>query len=263
MLFDNIKTPDRYAGLTAAVTAAAIAVTQHNPAWSPPKFDPLADLLVQTVNHAILKPEWQPYIVDAFDTVNHQFSVATLSLAVAQRLGLDLSGQQRVYYGALYHDIGKFALDPRLLFLPRHVTPDEYEIIKRHPGFSHDIIMKGYAGPEKRVVAGIALHHHVRLGGNGYPSDLKGQEIPLEVRIVGAVDVFDAKRRPRPHDPECPPEKAMDILMRERGVKFDEKVVNVLRETIFGDAPRMPTSLPSAYPQRIKTARYGPYSLKL
>lgn len=124
------------------------------------------------------------------DTVYiHSISVALISLMVASKLHLSQEKQELLVLSALFHDIGKLHIPADILNKPSKLTDQEYEIVKRHPQMSYDILVRAKM-PQEVLMA--ALLHHERQDGSGYPSHLKGDKIPLIAKIIAIADVYDA-----------------------------------------------------------------------
>ena len=128
------------------------------------------------------------------------------------------------------HDIGKIAIPDRILQKNGKLTNEEFDIIKTHTIEGAKIIDEtfGYTSNEKYydIVKNVALYHHEKYNGTGYPQKLKGQEIPLEARIMSVADVFDAVSENRCYRDALPIEKCFEIIKEGRGTAFDPDVVD-------------------------------------
>ncbi len=157
-------------------------------------------------------------------TAGHQRNVAELAVKIGEKLGLNEEKLRWIYMGALLHDLGKIAIPSEILTKPGKLMPEEFALIKTHPKVGYDILKDiEFAAPIKEMV----LYHHERLDGSGYPHGLKGDDIPLEARILAVADVIDAISSHRPYRPALGVEIALDEVNKHKGVKYDEKVVNV------------------------------------
>ena len=145
---------------------------------------------------------------------------------------LDEEYMQNTCKAAPLHDIGKIKIPDSILQKPGKLTPEEYETMKKHTVYSTDVI-KGIIGDVEneeyvRVASDIAMYHHERWDGTGYPAGLKGEEIPLCARIMAVADVFDALYEERCYkQPVRPMEKVLGILEEGKGLQFDPVIVEI------------------------------------
>jgi putative two-component system response regulator len=128
------------------------------------------------------------------------------------------------------HDIGKIGIPDNVLKKPGALDPDERRIMNRHPEIGAEIL--GRSRIEVfQLAAEVALSHHERFDGNGYPNRLSGNDIPLSGRIVAVADFFDALTMDRVYRPAFSDEVALDMLREQRGAAFDPAVVDVFLES--------------------------------
>jgi putative nucleotidyltransferase with HDIG domain len=162
-------------------------------------------------------------------TRGHSERVADLSLAVAQKLGLDDERCHLIYNSALLHDIGKIGVRDAVLLKPRQLSDAEMDIIKQHPTFGNVIL-----GPLKFLgeVSRLVKHHHERWDGTGYPDGLAGQAIPLESRIISVADAYDAMTSSRPYREARSHEYAMAEIEAQAERQLDPEVVTAFLELI-------------------------------
>lgn len=158
-------------------------------------------------------------------TGEHIKRTQILAEKVARAMGLPPERVKDTRYAAVLHDVGKIGVPDALLGKPGRLDACEWEIMRRHPEIGADIL--GKIGGFERI-ARTALTHHERFDGKGYPGGLAGQEIPIEARIISAVDAFDAMTNDRPYRAAMRVEEALSELVRGAGSQFDPGVVEVL-----------------------------------
>jgi diguanylate cyclase (GGDEF)-like protein/putative nucleotidyltransferase with HDIG domain len=182
--------------------------------------DDMASLQLRTIEALALAIEAKDHT-----THDHLRRVQMYALHVGQEMGLSESELEALRAAALLHDIGKLAVPEHIISKPGKLTPEEFEKMKIHPIVGAEILahMK-FPYP----VAPIVLSHHERWDGKGYPHGLKGDEIPLGARILGAVDCLDALASDRPHRRAVPIAEAMKRLAAESGKAFDPRVIKIL-----------------------------------
>jgi two-component system, response regulator RpfG len=154
----------------------------------------------------------------------HLERMARYSGLIAEALGLPDEEVRVIELAAPLHDIGKIGLPDSIVRKPGGLTPEETEFMRTHPRIGHDIL----AGSSSRFVqlgATIALRHHERWDGSGYPDGIAGRDIPIAARIVGVADVLDALTTPRPYRDAWSLDRALEFLQAEAGGKFDPEVV--------------------------------------
>jgi putative two-component system response regulator len=148
---------------------------------------------------------------------------------LCERLGLALGmtppEAETLRHASLLHDVGKVAVPDAILTKPGPLTESEREVMQRHAAVGARMLA-GSRAPVMRMAEQIALTHHERWDGTGYPAGLAGESIPLAGRICAVCDVFDALRSERPYKEPWPLQDALDELARERGRHFDPEVVD-------------------------------------
>jgi putative two-component system response regulator len=165
------------------------------------------------------------------ETGEHILRVGNYAKIVADGLGLDEKYTDMLYHSSPLHDIGKIAVSDVILNKPGPLTKEEFDTMKKHTFFGHDIL-KSADCPYIKSGADIAMNHHEKYDGTGYPNGLKGEEIPLCARIVALVDVFDALTSKRPYKDAWPFEDAVEFIISQKGKHFDPAVVNSFIEGI-------------------------------
>ncbi len=158
-------------------------------------------------------------------TAEHAEEMVSIVLKIGKEIGLSQELLDNLERGAVLHDIGKIGVSDAILRKESNLTPEEYEAIKMHPKIGAEIIRAIHF---LRDVVPIVLHHHERWDGKGYPSGLKGREIPLLARIIGIADAYQALISDRPYRKAYPKKEALEILKKEAGTHFDKDLVNIL-----------------------------------
>jgi HD-GYP domain-containing protein (c-di-GMP phosphodiesterase class II) len=160
------------------------------------------------------------------ETAAHISRVGMYSRMLAESIGEDEHNQNLIFYAAPLHDIGKMGIPDSILLKPAKLTVEEFEIIKTHTTIAHEIL-KESRSPYLKTGATIALTHHERYDGAGYPNGLRGSDIPLFGRIVGLVDTFDAVTSDRPYKKAWDLERAFALVAEETGKQFDPRLVEL------------------------------------
>jgi putative two-component system response regulator len=160
-------------------------------------------------------------------TLNHTRRVGRLSARLATQLGLSPEYAVTIQDAALLHDLGKIGIPDAILLKPDKLTPAEFERVKEHPEIGAHIL-DGCHEPLMRMARDIALTHHERWDGNGYPRKLARTRIPLCGRIVAVADAFDVITHERPYKPARPIPSAVAAIKDECGKQFDPSVVGAL-----------------------------------
>lgn len=160
-------------------------------------------------------------------TGNHVYRMARYSLEIARGLDLNEQACDAIVQAAPLHDIGKIGIPDAILLKPARLTQEERTVMEAHTTIGFDIL-KGSSSSYLSMAARIALHHHERFDGRGYPHGLKSEEIPLEARIVSVADTLDALLTVRPYKKAWPREKALAYLREHSGTHFDPDCVSAL-----------------------------------
>ena len=146
---------------------------------------------------------------------------------IAEAIGLSEDETRMIELAAPLHDMGKIAIPDAILLKPGKLTEQETGIMRRHPRIGHELL----SGSQSRFIqtgALVALRHHERYDGSGYPDGLVGDAIPIEARIVAVADVFDALISPRPYKEAWSIDAALAFLYAQRGRLFDPRCVDAL-----------------------------------
>ncbi|MCA9565126.1 MAG: HD domain-containing protein, partial [Myxococcales bacterium] len=155
----------------------------------------------------------------------HTRRVAEYSSLLAQRLGFDEPYCELVRTASPLHDMGKVAIPDSILLKPEGLTPSEFEVIKEHPRLGFELL-SGTGSEVLDFAATIALTHHERYDGTGYPLGLGGHEIPIVGRITAVADVFDALTSTRCYKPAFSVSKSLEMMRIGRGTHFDPDVLD-------------------------------------
>ncbi len=161
------------------------------------------------------------------DTGEHTIRVGNAAATLAELLGMNEMDCYLLRLAARLHDVGKIAVSDTILHKPGKLTFEEYEIIKTHTTAGAKMLEKANSSLLQMAEV-IALTHHERWDGTGYPRGLRGEEIPLEGRIVAVVDVLDALTSERPYKRAWTLEEALEEIKNQAGRHFDPRVVEVL-----------------------------------
>lgn len=169
--------------------------------------------------------------IDAKDeyTNGHSLRVALYSWEIAKKLRLSEEEQERIYYIALLHDIGKIGIADEILNKPGKLTKGEREIIMSHPAIGGDILKDFTSLPG---ISEGARYHHERYDGNGYNEGLKGEEIPFFARIICVADSYDAMSSTRCYRKDLDPDTIKKELQKNAGTQFDPQIVAAMLELI-------------------------------
>jgi HD-GYP domain-containing protein (c-di-GMP phosphodiesterase class II) len=160
-------------------------------------------------------------------TRGHSERVARFSVAIGQRMRLDEKELEKLRISALLHDVGKIAIDDAVLKKPAALTEEEFEIMKTHPQKGYKIMSQIPA--MKDFLPGMYMHHEM-VNGQGYPQGLKGNQIPLQAKIVSVADTFDAMTTDRPYQTGMKLPDALARLKTFIGTRYDSEVVEALIE---------------------------------
>ena len=158
-------------------------------------------------------------------TGQHIKRVGQMSAVLARNLGLQPEQVELIERAAPLHDVGKIGIPDHILRKEGPLTPEEFEVIKSHPEIGASILSGGKF-PLLRMAEEIALTHHERWDGKGYPRGLAGEAIPLSGRIVALADAFDAIISKRPYKRAVPIEEAIGAISSGAGTQFDPRVVD-------------------------------------
>ncbi len=163
------------------------------------------------------------------NTGDHIERVAGVAELIAEGIGLDRIRRRNIYLATPLHDIGKIGIPDALLLKPGKLEPHEIEKMREHVPIGVNILRNSSA-ELARVAVAIIGGHHEKWDGTGYPNGLKGEQIPIEARIVAVADVFDALCSERPYKKAWPIEEAYREILACSGTHFDPACVTAFRE---------------------------------
>ena len=161
------------------------------------------------------------------ETGYHMRRVGICSRLVAKKMNYPEKFCSDLEMFAPMHDLGKVGIPDAILLAPRQLTKEEFEIMKQHTLFGFNIVKNN---KDMKIVSDIAIGHHEKYDGSGYPYGLKGHEIPIAARIVAITDVYDALRSKRPYKKPWSHEDAKRYITENRGKHFDPEIVDVFLE---------------------------------
>lgn len=179
-----------------------------------------------TINRLVLAAEYKDE-----DTAEHIIRMSRYSALLAKKYGLPKKQVQNILYASPMHDIGKMGIPDNILLKTGKLTNEEFDTIKTHTTIGADILSHSHS---KILQAGytIALTHHEKWDGTGYPNGIQGNDIDITGRIAALADVFDVLTSSRPYKDPYPIEVALEIIKEGKGKHFDPDLVDILEEHI-------------------------------
>jgi putative two-component system response regulator len=163
------------------------------------------------------------------DTGKHTRRIRQLSGLLARELGLEEREIELIEQASPLHDVGKIGISDNILLKPGKLTYEEFEVMKTHTRIGASILSGGRS-ELVRLAYDIALSHHERWDGSGYPNGLSGNDIPVAARIVAVVDVFDALTHERPYKKAWAVEDALGEIEKQSGEHFDPAIASAFLE---------------------------------
>jgi len=159
------------------------------------------------------------------DTGVHIWRMAGYSSALAAACGWDAAACRQLELAAPMHDIGKLSIPDAILHKPGKLDAEEWTVMQTHSTVGYKILSKSSAAPILQMAATVALRHHEKWDGSGYPDGLAGEAIPEMARIVAIADVFDALSMTRPYKEAWPLDRVMETMMSSAGTHFDPRLI--------------------------------------
>ncbi|ACO81152.1 response regulator with metal dependent phosphohydrolase activity (two-component) [Azotobacter vinelandii CA] len=165
------------------------------------------------------------------ETGNHIVRMSHIARLIAQAAGMGAEFVETLFNAAPMHDIGKIGIPDSILFKSGRLEPEEWAIMRRHTEIGAKIIGR-HDDDLLKAAHSIALHHHEKWDGSGYPQGLGGEEIPLMARIAAVADVFDALTSARPYKKAWPLEEAVGYIEAQAGTHFDPALIGPFRRSL-------------------------------
>lgn len=165
------------------------------------------------------------------ETGMHVMRMSHVSGRLALQLGMDPYFSEQLIHAAPMHDIGKIGIPDHVLLKPGKLNDEELALMRKHPEMGAKILDNS-TSPLIRLAHSVALYHHEKWDGSGYPFGLKGEAIPIEARIVAVADVFDALLNKRPYKEAWPVEAAVAEIESNRGKHFDPAIVDAMLQCL-------------------------------
>ena len=188
--------------------------------------DELRETRLQIVQRLGLAAEYKDN-----ETGLHVIRMSHYSRILARAAGFSEAAQEEILHAAPMHDIGKIGIPDAILAKPGKLDAEEWQVMQQHPAIGAHII--GDQSTELLQTARrIALYHHEKWDGSGYPEGLQGEAIPIEARIVAIADVFDALVTKRPYKDAWPVEKAVELIRSEAGKHFDPTLAELFLQEL-------------------------------
>jgi len=181
----------------------------------------LKESYIDSIHRLVMAAEYKDE-----DTGDHIMRIGQYCLLLAEKLTLSKEYKETIYYASPMHDIGKIGIPDKILLKPGKLTPGEFKIVKTHTEIGARLLSQSKS-KILQMAYEIALNHHEKFNGSGYPNQLKRADIPLSGRIVAIVDTFDALSSRRPYKDPYPPKIIYSILQKEGGEHFDPEIIDV------------------------------------
>ncbi len=165
------------------------------------------------------------------ETGLHVIRMSHYANLIARALGHDTEWSELVFQAAPMHDIGKIGIPDKVLLKPGRLDDEEWALMHKHPAFGAEIIGR-HSSPLLDMSRVIAISHHEKWDGSGYPKGLKGEEIPLAGRVIAIADVFDALTTERPYKKAWTVEDAVNLIDENAGSHFDPALVPLFHDVL-------------------------------
>ena len=166
------------------------------------------------------------------ETGMHVMRMSNYTRLLAKATGMGENAVELVFNAAPMHDVGKIGIPDNILLKPGKLNEEEWAIMKTHPAIGAEIIGEAHDSDLLKLAATVAMTHHEKWNGTGYPKGLAGEEIPIEGRIVAVADVFDALTSERPYKKAWSVEDAINLIRREAGGHFDPLLIPLFEDIL-------------------------------
>ncbi|MBU3916972.1 response regulator [bacterium] len=165
------------------------------------------------------------------ETGLHIIRMSQFSYEIAKAANIDALEAELIFNASPMHDIGKIGIPDSILLKPGKLTPEEWEVMKTHASIGGKIL-EGHPVPILQTAILIALSHHEKWDGSGYPRGLSGTDIPLSGRVTAVADVFDALTSVRPYKKPWPTDRAISAIEKDAGIHFDPRFVKAFKSCL-------------------------------
>lgn len=165
------------------------------------------------------------------DTAGHVRRISEMMYRYSLHNNFSYSESELIKVASTMHDVGKIAISDSVLKKRGKLTPEEFKLVQEHPNIGYKILNKSELEIMK-IAAEIALYHHEKYDGTGYPMGVKGRDIPIRARMMAVVDVYDALTHKRIYKEASSREEALEYLVAEKGKHFDGKLVDIFIENL-------------------------------
>jgi len=181
----------------------------------------LKEAYVDSIHRLVMASEFKDE-----DTGDHIVRIGDYSSLISQKLNKSDHFIETISYAAPMHDVGKIGIPDKILLKPGKLTKNEFEVVKGHTLIGAKLLSQSKSRILQMAME-IALNHHEKFNGKGYPNGLSKEKIPISGRIVALADTFDALTSKRPYKDPYPPEMVYDIIRREKGAHFDPDITDI------------------------------------
>jgi putative two-component system response regulator len=179
-----------------------------------------------TIHRLVLASEYKDN-----ETGNHIHRMSRYCAKVAEKLNFSKEEVEHIRFATPMHDVGKIGIPDRIILKNGRLTRKEFEIVKKHTIIGAEILQNSKAQILK-LARDIALYHHEKWDGTGYPEGLKGEAIPVHARIVALCDIFDALTSKRPYKSSYPVDVSCEIIKKGKGTHFDPALTDIFLSSI-------------------------------